>query len=61
MKTFFFCIICITFGWYLIDQTLCRIANILGNAFLDEVKKMNKSLDYIAGFLEEIRDKLNNN
>lgn len=52
-------IILILIAWFLLNQTLSHIANVCGNAFLDEFKKLNKNLDYIAGFLEEIRDKLN--
>lgn len=52
-------IIYIFIAWFLLNQTLSHIANICGNAFLNEFGKMNKTLDLIAGFLEEIRDKLN--
>lgn len=47
-------IILILIAWLLIGHTI----NVFGNAFYEEFQKLNKNLDYIAGFLEEIRDKL---
>lgn len=55
-------IICILIVFILLDYLVCKIINKwleVERAKLRILEETNKSLDFISGFLEEIRDKLN--
>lgn len=53
----------IVFAWWLLGYTFGGFAEYLGNILSDHlkhIKELNDNLKLVAGFLEEIRDKLNN-